>query len=91
MLNFNQIKEIIKENFSQINITFNSSDKIEIFDPNNPQKKFLAEESSETISFFELKEETVEGFEEQQFSVDCQFIAEVEKENSLFELATTVI
>jgi len=91
MLNLTQIKEMIKENFGQINITFNSSDKIEIFDPSNPQKKLLAEEKSTSLDFFELEEKEIKGFEDNQLQVDCKFISSIEKEMNLKDLALSIL
>jgi hypothetical protein len=64
----------IKESFESINITFSSSDQIEIFDPKSPNIKILAEKNKNQIDFFEIIEKEQPGFEEKQKSLEFDFL-----------------
>ena len=74
MLNFIQIKEMIKEKFESINITFNSSSEITIFDPKSPDRKIIGEKNCDHVEFFEIVERQEPGFEEEQKSIEFQVL-----------------
>lgn len=85
-----KLKEIVGI-FEDINITFNSGKEVEFFDPTNPQVKIVGEEKGDYINFFELSQEEIEGFEDNQLITNCQFIASIEKKEPLKLLATSII